>query len=66
MLNIDKLTRDELQKEFFEFEGDHPGNWEKWIKCLLSKEYFKDSSFYNYLLNKERTELIDKTLNDNN
>ncbi len=66
MLNIDKLTRDELQKEFFKFEEDIPENWEKWIKCLLSKEYLMDSRFYQYLLSKERTELIDKILNDNN
>lgn len=69
--------RDHIRNKFNEYIIDCIGNVpyddmrrkpfdDEYIRCLLSKEYLKDSVFYNYLLSKERTELIDKILNDNN
>jgi len=63
--------------EYLEYKGekiptekDYPIAMElrdllEYDSCMLSKEHFKNSEFHKYLLNKERTKLIDKILNDN-
>ena len=74
MINLDRLwysisagTCGDFWKEFENYMGKrrNPRSeswWKEYGNCADSKEYFKNSGFYAYLRNKNRTELIDKIL----
>ena len=77
MIDIDKLFRSlsantynyegHIQNEFFKNYKENiynEENWKEFNKILFDRKYFFNSGFYQYLLNRERTETIDKMLSD--
>jgi len=55
----------EYKGEKIPTEKDYPTGMsiidlKEWYSCQRSKEYFRNSDFYYYMLNKNRTKLIDE------